>query len=340
MQSYINGRSQFVRVGHEQSTAVACEHGVPQGSVLGPLLYTLYVAPIAGIISSFNVNHMQYADDTQLYMALDVSNAMTSLDICFSAIKEWFALNGLSLNPDKSEAIVIGTSARQRIEGPINVVALGTDSIVVSESVRSLGVTVDSTLSFNTHVNDVCKSVSYHTRALRHVRKCVSTDDAKQIAVAMVSARLDYCNSALYKTSQSNISKLQRLQNSLARVVTGARKRDHIIPILANLHWLPISARIDYKIALITYKSLVLKQPSYLYELLTVLRPTRSLRSSTQVNRLQSNRSRTLFGSRAYCHSAPAVWNDLPHELTNNLLSLPLFKRNLKTFLYRRSFEP
>jgi hypothetical protein len=164
-------------------------------------------------------------------MALDGTNVSTSLDICFKTVKEWFALNGLSLNPDKSEAIVIGTSARQRTDGSINVVALGTDSIAVSESVRSLGVTIDSTLSFNTHVNNVCKSVRYHTRALRHVRKCVSIDDAKQIAAAMVSARLDYCNSILYKTSMSNISKLQRLQNSLARVVSGARKRDHITPI-------------------------------------------------------------------------------------------------------------
>jgi hypothetical protein len=81
---------------------------------------------------------------------------------------------------------------------------------------------------------------------------------------------IDHSNSILYKTSLSNISKLQRLQNSLARVVSGARKRDHITPILADLHWLPINARIDYTLALITLISLVLQQPSYLLELLTV----------------------------------------------------------------------
>jgi Reverse transcriptase (RNA-dependent DNA polymerase) len=163
IQSYLTGRSQFVRVGQEKSSAVACEYGVPQGSVLGPLLYTLYVAPIAGIIASFNINHLQYADDTQLYMALDGTNVSTNLDNCFKTVKEWFALNGLSLNPDKSEAIVIGTSARQRTAGPISTVAIDTDSIAVSESVRSLGVTIDNTLSFNTHINEImCKSVRYH----------------------------------------------------------------------------------------------------------------------------------------------------------------------------------
>ena len=243
IRSYISGRSQYVRVGQKLSPTVLCEHGVPQGSVLGPLLYTLYVAPVASVIASFDVHHMQYADDTQLYIALDNTNSTISLDCCFVAVKHWFALNGLSLNPDESEAIVIGTSARHRSEGAVEVVTLGTDSITVTDSVRSLGVTIDSTLSFNTHVNEVCRAIRHHTRALRHVRKCISTEDATRIAVSIASARLDYCNSVLYKTSQSNISKLQRAQNSLARVVTNSRKGDHITPILVDLHWLPIAAR-------------------------------------------------------------------------------------------------
>ena len=339
IRSYISGRSQYVRVGQKQSPTVLCEYGVPQGSVLGPLLYTLYVAPVASVIASFDVHHMQYADDTQLYIALDNTNSTISLDCCFVAVKHWFALNGLSLNPDKSEAIVIGTSARHRSEGVVEVVTLGTDSITVTDSVRSLGVTIDSTLSFNTHVNEVCRAIRHHTRALRHVRKCISTEDATRIAVSIASARLDYCNSVLYKTSQSNISKLQRAQNSLARVVTNSRKGDHITPILVDLHWLPIAARINYKIALLTFKSLVSRQPSYLCELFDVHQPTRSLRSSSQANRLNVIRSRTSFGCRAFCHAAPTVWNCLPAELTNNLSSLASFKRCLKTYLYRRSFN-
>ena len=165
VQSYVNGRSQFVRVGQEQSATVACEYGVAQGSVLGPLFYTLYVAPIAGIIASFNVNHTQYADDTQLYIALDGTNTENNISSCVEAVKDWLTLDGLSLNSDKSEAIVIGTSARQRVEGAVNAVSLGASSIAVSESVRSLGVTIDSTLSFNTHVNEVCKSAHHHNKS-------------------------------------------------------------------------------------------------------------------------------------------------------------------------------
>jgi hypothetical protein len=168
---------------------------------------------------------------------------------------------------------------------------LGSTSIAVSGNVRSLGVTIDDTLSFNTHVNEVCKAANYHLRAMRHIRKCISVDDAKLIAVSMVSAKLDYCNSMLYKTTQSNLANVQRLQNSLARVVTNTRKYEHITPVLAELHWLPVTARIEYKIALLTYKTLVTKQPSYLNELIHVHLPIRSLRSAKQNNRLVANSS-------------------------------------------------
>ena len=282
---------------------------------------------------------MQYADDTSLYIALDGTNADSNLDCCFEAVKGWFTMNGLSLNPDKSEALVIGTSARQRAEGLVDSISLGSTSISVSESVRSLGVTIDNTLSFYAHVDAVCKAANHHLRALRHIRNCISDDDAKQIAVSLVSARLDYCNSLLYKTTQSNLAKLQRLQNSLARAVTYTRTQEHITPVLANLHWLPVVARIDYKIALLTYKTLVTKQPSYLFELLQVHQPSRSLRSSKQMNRLVVNSARTCFASRAFCCAAPTVWNSLPQDLTNDLSSLPSFKRRLKTYMYRRSFN-
>ena len=93
-------------------------------------------------------------------------------------------------------------------------------------------------------------------KALRHIRKLLPDDAAKTVACTMVAGRLDYCNAVLYGTSSANIDKLQRLQNSLARVVTNTRRRDHITQVLADLHWLPVRYQIEYKIALITFKAL------------------------------------------------------------------------------------
>ena len=101
------------------------------------------------------------------------------------------------MNPDKTEAMVVGTSARQRTEGATGSIDLGGVSPTLSHSVRSLGVIIDDTLSFDGKVNSVCKSANFHLRALRHIRKVISEHKAKTIACSMIDGRLDYCNGLL-----------------------------------------------------------------------------------------------------------------------------------------------
>ena len=143
LKSYINEQSQFIRFVNRQSASKSCEFGVPQGSALGPLLFTLYVTSITNA-ASFSISHSQYADDSQLYIALNHDNAMQSLSDCFNNVHRYFSVNGLSLNLSKSEAIVIGTDARQRSEGSIDEITVGNTIIRTSESVKSLGVIIDT----------------------------------------------------------------------------------------------------------------------------------------------------------------------------------------------------
>ena len=234
--SYLTDRSQFVHVGENKSGKVACEFGVPQGSVLGPILFTLYVAPVANVITSYDVCHLQYADDTQLYIALKNEDSIAKLQNCANDVYNWFAQNGLMLNPEKSEAILLGTGARLRHEQPIFSISFAGSDVDIRDSVKSLGVTIDSGLTFNEHVNYICKTLAYHIRSLRHIRKFIDNDAAMSVATALVGARVDYCNSLLYGTSKRNIDKLQRLQNSLARVVTCTGASEHITPVLSELH--------------------------------------------------------------------------------------------------------
>ena len=121
---------------------------------------------------------------------------------------------------------MIGTGTRLRSEEKICAVKVADTTVAVSTTVKSLGVTVDSTLSFDQHVNNVCKAAHYHVRALRHIRRCVSVDDAKVVATALVSLRLDYCNSVLSGTSQSNLNKLQRVQNAVARTFMTSKREN------------------------------------------------------------------------------------------------------------------
>ena len=220
----------------------------------------------------------------------------------------------------------------------IGTVQLGGVGVPVSGQVRTLGVTI-GTMSFDRLIDNICKASFCHIRALRRIRKLITSADMKTVATAVVSSRLDYCNSLLYDISAGNIKKLQRVQNTLARLVTGSSMRCHITPILADLHWLPVSERIEYKVALLTFKTLTTHRPTYLYELLKLHRPVKQLRSSNHCS-LHDEGFQSAFGGRAFCHAAPSVWNSLPHSLTDNYCttSFTAFKRQLKTHLYSKSF--
>ena len=111
---------------------------------------------------------------------------------------------------------------------------------------------------------------------LRRIHRCVSVYVTKAVATALVSSRLDYCNSVMSGTSQSNLNKLQRVQNAVARTVLATSKREDITSVLAELHRLPVTARIDFKIAVITFNLLTTEQPSYLRELVQLRQPSRS----------------------------------------------------------------
>ena len=212
--SYVSKRSQFVAVVQSKSNVTRCEFGVLQGSVFGPILVTLYVAPVANVISCFCVSHHQYADDSKLYIATDRDNIQIKLDLLrdgTSAVNDWFLLNGLSLNPDKSDILLLGTAAKPRTIGTVEQVSVAGVSINTTDSIKNLGVFLDSGLTFNKHVVKVCQSSYFHILARRRIRGSLSPEFANTVACAIVGARLDYCNSILYGTSKYLIYSVCRI---------------------------------------------------------------------------------------------------------------------------------
>src|SRR6187401_102273 len=171
--------------------------------------------------------------------------------------------------------------------------------IPISPSIhaRNLGVEFDSELSYSQHISNVCRSSYYQIRQFRQLRSSLDTNSAKLLANALVSSKLDYCNSLFYNLPDTSINRLQHIQNSLARfVIPSVRRCHHISPILAKLHWLPIRQRIEFKIATITHKTLQNSQPSYLFDLLHPYNPTRTLRSSN-TNLLEVPKIKSEIGS-------------------------------------------
>lgn len=133
------------------------------------------------------------------------------------------------------------------------------------------------------------------------------------------------------------MSKLQRIQNNAARVVTLTRKRDHITPTLRALHWLPVRQRIIYKLMLLTFKSLNGSAPVYISELIARYRPTRTLRSASHCLLKEVPANTSTYGNRRFAVCAPRLWNDLPAHIQKSS-SISQFKRQLKTHLFNQSF--
>ena len=171
---------------------------------------------------------------------------------------------------------------------------------------------------------------------LRHICKTLSIVDAKTVASALIGSRLDYANSVLYGVSAANISKLQRIQNSLARVVTCAKHRAESSRLLIDLHSLLIKHRIDFKMATLTFQIRSTAAPSYLASLLSNYVSERALRS-TDLHLLHTPLTKTVIVGRAFRSAVPKVWNYLPADIKSEP-SLLAFRRKLKTFYFKLAF--
>lgn len=340
--SYLSCRSQYVSLLGFSSSTLLLSSGVPQGSVLGPLFFAAYTSPVHHLISSYNLNHQQYADDTQIYISLNKSNHSLSIarfESCLMALRQWFLQNHLCINPSKSEAALFSTSQRlsQFKNDGLFTVTVDDATVLLSDTIVTLGVTLDSQLTLTKHVNTLVKACYFNMRAIRHIRHLLSQQDAALLASALIHSKLDYCNSILFNTSAANLHSLQRVQHSLARLVLLPTARSNPTDLLRQLHWLPVPQRINYKIACLTHSSLYMKQPAYLNALLQPHAPPRSLRSSSK-NLLHTPRTRLHLTDRSFHISAPLNWNSLPDNV-RHIMDPSLFKRSLKTHLFDLAFS-
>ncbi|XP_062613812.1 uncharacterized protein LOC134275555 [Saccostrea cucullata] len=282
-----------------------------------------------------------YADDTQIYLVIKPNETWpdlkSRLETCLANVRSWMCANLLKLNQDKTEFIVF--SPKSQLKRSFTHQLDFDDSVICeSDCVKNLGVFFNKSLTMETQISAVSKSCFYHLRNISRIRPFITEDACKTLVVALVTSRLDYGNALLYGITETNISRLQRVQNTAARIVTRTRKHDHISEVLISLHWLPVKFRTYYKILLYTFKVLQGTSPSYLKELITVYQPSRTLRSYDSKQLVKPRVRTETYGTRRFDHAAATLWNGLPDALRFQT-SLLAFKRDLKTHLFKIAYD-
>jgi len=343
--SYLQDRTQVVKLGESRSSNRKLICGVPQGSVLGPKQFIAYIGDVTEVFNNNGVHYHGYADDMQGLQSCPPAQLLTatnSFKNLITNVHDWCSSRGLQLNPLKTELIWFGSSTNLNCITPENsrIIVDQLTTIDPVHAVRDLGVFLDSELSMHDHISRVTRDCFYQLRRLRQIRRHLNLDVMKCLICSFVLSRLDYCNALLAGLSAASLRPLQRVQNAAARLILGLKWSDHITPALKELHWLPVEQRISYKLCIMVHKCLHNQCPDYLCELFTNISdiPTRSTLRSASDGKLNVPRTRLHFGERAFAVAGAQEWNSLPTEL-RSINDFLIFKAKLKTHFFNIAFN-
>jgi hypothetical protein len=339
IESYLSDRNQTIICGDFSSPSFDLTTGVPQGSVLGPILFITYISSLGKALEGIGTKYHFYADDTQIYLTFDPkeeSPSFTKMQSCINLVRRWMYSNHLKMNDGKTEAMIFGScSTISKISH--DSVTVGTQVVNIQSRAKSLGFIFDSKFSCEDQVTAQCRSAYMHLRSISRIKQHLPPDCLATLVHAFVTSRLDYANSLYLGASNSVIDRLQCVQNAAARLITGTRKFDRITPVLYELHWLPVRQRIKFKVLLIMFKVRNGLAPIYLMDLFKIYNPPRQLRSNNGTCFEVPFTRSSLIKESTISVAGPALWNSLPNDI-KMLDSIDAFKKNLKTILFAEHF--
>ena len=337
--SFLQGRTQRVKIGNSFSEEIVIEFGVPQGSVLGPVLFNIYIRSFYRFVrngSDFNVQG--FADDHQLYTSFSCHNQVymlgQNLVNILSEVKHWMDSFFLKLNKGKTEIILFAPPRLRRLLD-INGLFIGQQCIRFPRVVKNLGVLLDGELSFKQQISQCTQSCFMTIRQIASIKSFLNVEQRKVLVTSLVLSQLDYCNGLFYNVNSGYVNQLQTVQNCAAKLIYNRRKYDHgLNDLFSSLHWLKIRERIVFKILILVHKCLYSCSPSYLNNLLTL---TYSFVRSGNLVSVIKTKYTSSDGAFSVC--APKLWNSLPVNLKLET-STVLFKRKLKTYLFSTNYKP
>ena len=341
--SYLIDRTHYVSLCNHCSDFAPVHSGVPQGSVLGPILFTMYIRPLSAIIDSHSIIHHSFADDLQLQMSAPpdrISELLHSMQSCICDVKVWATANMLKLNDSKTELMLVTSKRSKHLHNLPTSITIGNAQIPFKQSVKNLGFTLDCHLTMNAHVSTIARTCYFELRRLASIRRFLTSTATATLVSAFVLSRIDYCNSLLFGSTHVVTSHLQRIQNYTARVILCLPMSSSITIHLKSLHWLPVKLRSTYQITCLCYHCHSSTAPSYVTDMLHK-KPlhTRNTRSSSYTMPFLNRpaHSKATLGDRSFSF-ASSVLNSIPNDV-RCAPSLSSFKSRLKTYLFHSVYK-
>ena len=342
MASYLSGRTQAVydRFENITSSQVQIRSGVPQGSVLSPLLFTLYVSDIGSILQHCKYNF--YADDLQIYLHCkpsDIDNGVSAVNEDIKSIVQWAGGCGLLLNSAKTQAILFG-SARYinaiELDGFRTTIKINDSPINMSSHVKYLGVTISNTLAWDRQVTNIIKNIRTKLYQLKLSKHLLPRQLKIQLITSLIFPQLDYCCAALTDITGILNTQLYRALTCCIRFALSIRYDMHITPYYRELRWLKVEDRRNYFVGCQLFNIINTRQPSLIYKGLTFRTAVtaRDTRASNDLLSLPLCRTETY--KRSFNVSASKLWNSLP-LIVRQAPSFDIFKNRLYEHLLTTS---
>ena len=346
---YLQNRSFCVKVNQGFSDFLCLLFGVPQGSLLGPILFILYIKHLQKVAARFGLNIQLYADDSQLYIAFhpmkpeETEELKKKIQECLAEIQNWMVDNYMKLNESKTELLLIAKPLVLRNLDVDMTFTFGEVDVKPTDckgdSWKSLGVKLDPSLNMERQLNSVKQKCMWTLSNLQKIGRYFDRETKLILVKQLVISKLDYCNALYVSLPMKYLKKLKSVLNCGIRFIYNINNRDEdLLPYYKRAHILPIEQRIQFKICLLSYKVVYGIAPQYLNELLEV--DSQSALSKTRLKsndtlRLKTTRpSKTRVGERRLTNCAPDLWNSLPLEI-RSLQNVETFKQHLKTHFFK-----